>query len=265
MKIIFSRKGFDTENGGIPSPIVHDNYLSLPIPTRNYPSNTSFSDLNLAKVVEDLSNKRIKGNDKCHNDPDLELGIFGQVNSAQSHLKNQKISTGDLFLFFGLFQKVEKIEGKFKYEVGSTAEHRIFGWLLIGKIINLGSNGEWFSKVYPKYKDHPHVLGSWKENNTIYLPKRRLNLLKKHSVSGFGKFSPENSLTRLSFKKSRPSLWKVPNWINPNHGGSGLSYHSNLRRWGEETLQTVGRGQEFVSNPERDPNFILWLNKLFNE
>jgi hypothetical protein len=41
MKIIFSRKGFDTTFGGVPSPIIHGVPYSLPIPTGEYPSKIS--------------------------------------------------------------------------------------------------------------------------------------------------------------------------------------------------------------------------------
>ena len=45
MKIILSRKGFDSSNGGIPSPILPDGtLLSLPIPGKF--DNLSFDDLN---------------------------------------------------------------------------------------------------------------------------------------------------------------------------------------------------------------------------
>lgn len=45
MKIILSRKGFDSSNGGIPSPILPDGtLLSIPIPGKF--DNLSFDDLN---------------------------------------------------------------------------------------------------------------------------------------------------------------------------------------------------------------------------
>ena len=50
MKIILSRKGFDSSNGGIPSPILPDGtLLSLPIPAKL--DTISFDDLNYNGVL----------------------------------------------------------------------------------------------------------------------------------------------------------------------------------------------------------------------
>ena len=45
MKVILSRKGFDSQYGGMPSPILPDGtMLSLPIPSKD--DNIKYSDLN---------------------------------------------------------------------------------------------------------------------------------------------------------------------------------------------------------------------------
>ena len=49
MRIVFSRKGFDSAAGGGPSPIVDGRPLSLPIPTAG-PSRTTYDDLGLGDV-----------------------------------------------------------------------------------------------------------------------------------------------------------------------------------------------------------------------
>ena len=84
MKIIFSRKGFDLQFGGFPSPILPDGRLvSLPIPNKR--DDVSYSDLLLSegenyynlmmdlkgKVKYDNSWLDLKKNTKCHLDPDL--------------------------------------------------------------------------------------------------------------------------------------------------------------------------------------------------
>ena len=97
MKVIFSRKGFDASAGGFPSPIIDGIPLSLPIP---YPKSTSsYKHLDLGEIVTNLTNGRVSKSNFCHNDPDLSMGAFGQVSSAQSHLNNQNVGCGDLFLF----------------------------------------------------------------------------------------------------------------------------------------------------------------------
>lgn len=65
MKIILSRKGFDSSNGGCASPIFPDGRLvSLPIPASNAPadfSDVGFDGLNIGQVVADLSKARARG------------------------------------------------------------------------------------------------------------------------------------------------------------------------------------------------------------
>ena len=112
MKLILSRKGFDSAAGGVPSPIFPDGrMLSLPIPD-NIKSGTKYVDIfyngkSLGPLIEQLASK-VKSH--AHLDPDLvkeslqsrEDGwhpIFGQSGAAQGHLHNNDISTGDLFLF----------------------------------------------------------------------------------------------------------------------------------------------------------------------
>ena len=34
--------------------------------------------------------------------------LFGQDSAAETHLRNQGVGTGDIFLFFGLFRRVEQ-------------------------------------------------------------------------------------------------------------------------------------------------------------
>ena len=79
MKIILSRKGFDSSAGKKPSPILPDGTtLSLPIPApQKYPdSPTRYRNIrwrggSLAPMVECLTGKRVRGEDPCHLDPDL--------------------------------------------------------------------------------------------------------------------------------------------------------------------------------------------------
>ncbi len=63
---------------------------------------------NLSQVLIDLGNTKIK-NHYAHLDPDMVKGslirkdgwkpLFGQRDSALSHLLKQKVTTGDLFFF----------------------------------------------------------------------------------------------------------------------------------------------------------------------
>src|SRR2546423_14631394 len=85
MKIIFSRKGFDSSLGKVPSPIFEDkSFFSLPIPAGDYKSNTRFNDLNcnghrIGKVVADLSKGKIRAAATAHFDPDLNPHILPRL------------------------------------------------------------------------------------------------------------------------------------------------------------------------------------------
>jgi len=134
MKVIFSRKGFDSEYGGYPSPILpNGQMISLPIP--NPEDDIRYSDVKAGELTcYDLMkglNPRIKSGNKrldidedirCHLDPDIckkaisrepnWKPLFGQVDAAQGHLRKQDVSEDDLFLFFGWFRKTRYDDGK---------------------------------------------------------------------------------------------------------------------------------------------------------
>ena len=79
MKIILSRKGFDSTSGGYPSPILPDGtLLSLPIPDdTNYYELLRYKDKNYAEIINELTN--CKGSaGRCHYDPDIREGAIDQ-------------------------------------------------------------------------------------------------------------------------------------------------------------------------------------------
>lgn len=77
MKIILSRKGFDSANGGIVSPIMEDGTLiSFPIPSKE--DKDGYDDLVYcgqlySKILEDLHYKEDSNRPNCHLDPDLTM------------------------------------------------------------------------------------------------------------------------------------------------------------------------------------------------
>lgn len=271
MKIIFSRKGFDSSYGGCPSPIINGRPHSLPIPT-NMPTSKSYRDLNLpqCKLVDTLTKGRIKPEDWCHLDPDIDCsalpraegwrGALGQVGASASHLENQKVGKGDLFLFFGLFRHLSDTK---KPAFIDPPEYRIFGWLQIDEIIQLGPDGSWILEKHPWLKDHPHARPGWSNNlkNILYIAAQELNIkgitIKK---SGYGLFS--NGLC-LTASKHRKTIWSMPDWLNPHSGGVGMTYHS-LDKWCPNgSLQSASRGQEFVADTGCRSDALDWLNQLF--
>lgn len=289
MKIVLSRKGFDSSNGGCASPIFPDGrLLSLPIPASNAPTNFSdvgFDGLNVGQVVADLSKGKVFPDSPTHLDPDLSddalprhegwLPAFGQTGAAQSHLNSQGVEVGDLFLFFGWFKKVEKnSSGRWSYVPGTPDRHVIFGWLQVGEVLRVGANTDEFSERYPWLARHPHLNGERSGNNTIYVASPTLIFPGKPGRrAGGGSFgSVSNARTLSAVDQSSRSLWQIPGFFAPSADGRGLSYHGDLARWkavdeGWVQLQSVAKGQEFVldcRNREADTTQIQsWLESVF--
>ncbi len=267
IKIIFSRKGFDSSSGGMPSYKKKENLISFPIPSQKN-TLTTYNDLGLGKYIQDLSNKKIKATDTCHYDPNLIYGEFGQVGAAQTHLENNNVQVGDLFLFWGWFRETISIEKKIVFSKNDPGHYRIFGWLQIGEIIHLSENPSWYLEKKRKQLNsmsHPHTIGQWKKNNTLYLASKKLNVFGLENYDGFGKFKASKN-TNLSINPSiKKSKWKCPRWLNPNHGGCGMTYHQNLARWGNDTVDVVGRGQEFVAVPNKFHECSQWLVNIFKD
>jgi hypothetical protein len=120
MKIVLSRKGFDSTVGKVPSPIFPDGrMLSLPIPPAS--GNVTYQDITfdrrpIAEIVSDLTDDRLPASSPAHLDPDLRAGaipreagwqpLFGQDGAAQAHLERQRVGPGDILLFFWWFRRV---------------------------------------------------------------------------------------------------------------------------------------------------------------
>ena len=270
MRIIFSRKGFDSAAGGCPSPIVDGRPHSLPIPTK-MPTTTRFGDLggDIGDMVEGLSRGRQRKDFPCHLDPDLDMGALprqpdwrgtlGQVGAAQSHLDNNQVGLGDLFLFWGLFRPVSP-NGNWRFE--GSREHRIFGWLQIGSVLRIGNDPTDVLERHPWLVDHPHAQPGWPSSNTIYVASDRLTVGDcELNCQGWGLFNHGLRLTALD--SPTPSAWQVPDWLNPERGGTGMTYHPQ-ERWDEQgRLQAASRGQEFIANMVERRDAVDWLLQLF--
>ena len=76
MKLVFSRKGFDSSAGGFPSPIINGKPISLPIPHSN--SKVSYQHFDLGKIVKDLS--------KLEKDIELFYLEFSKINRVITNL-----------------------------------------------------------------------------------------------------------------------------------------------------------------------------------
>lgn len=163
---------------------------------------------------------------------------FGQSGASQSHLANNDVGVGDIFLFFGLFANEDR----------SDPHHRIFGYLKIDEVQQLGRSPSKANQPQGFSRRHPHTIGKWNDNNAIYL--------------GSGKTATSaNSELRLSVPSQKISRWKVPGFFRV----AGLTYHGDPARWHDDgTLTSVGRGQEFVSDISDFSDGKKWLMHILN-
>ena len=252
----------------MPSPLIEGRPRSFPIPTR-MPTPTRFGNLGggMADLVQDLTTQRIQADAPCHLDPDLDAstlprldgwrGALGQVSAAQSHLANNGVGPGDVFLFWGLFRSIfRKSDGRWAYT--GPREHRIFGWLQVDEVILVGSSPDPTLARYPWLASHPHLAAGWSSDNTVYVGRRTLSLPGARSdVPGFGVMRRGVPLTRPESRL--PSVWDLPSWFNPHVGGVGLTYHP-LHRWSADGhLRAAARGQEFVADLGDRVDAIDWL------
>lgn len=253
MRIILSRKGFDSANGGCPSPILPDGtLLSMPIPCEE-DCQLKFVDIKYGKnTYLDIWNKLYPKHQTdtlyCHLDPDIRSNIrvnsvnnwipaFGQTDTAQRHLSNKGVSKGDLFLFFGWFRKTDE---NLKYLPNDRDKQIIYGYLQIGDIV-IGN------EIKNNYPWHPHSKGNYGNDNTLYVAAEKLTINgKETNLPGCGtfKYSEELVLTKDNLSRSRwkiKSDWNIENFFENN----SISYHSknNIK---DGYFQSACRGQEFV-------------------
>ena len=282
MKLILSRKGFDSQSGGCPSPIFPDGTLySLPIPgcySKIKYRDIRHGDTNIGKVVKDLTRRRkpknrIGSKSRAHLDPDINhvayprqegwQPLFGQSGAAQGHLDNQGVQIGDLFLFFGLFQKIEKVSGRWHFVKDAPRQHILWGWLQIGeihKVDNLAKD----ELPWTCYHPHRHLSRDKDPTNTLYIASCGLHLGDGSIAQGAGcylKFHERLVLTNPN--GSGVTDWRLPRCFYPDNGNSPLTYHPKLDRWRHDDrytyLQSASRGQEFVLDLDQYPDVTDWL------
>jgi len=44
-----------------------------------------------------------------------------------------------------------------------------------------------------------------------------------------------------------------------------MTYHNDLKRWNKDTVNIVGRGQEFIAIPKKHAQFKKWLINIFKD
>lgn len=264
MKVIISRKGFDSGYGGIPSPILPDGtMLSMPIPSPG--DKVRYKDLvfnndSYATILQQLKPNCKVISEDCHLDPDIREEVtsrlenwkpaFGQIGAAQSHLRNQGVGIGDLFLFFGWFRPTIRVKGKLEYNSQEESFHAIYGYMQVGDVITREEDvPEWL-------KTHPHACHErWnKNNNAIYVAAESLSFNPNLPGAGCFRYTKEH---KLSKDGCRRSVWALPDFFRE----IPITYNANA--WQEDGFHSAAKGQEFVFNA--NDNVMTWLNQdIFN-
>ena len=263
MKIILSRKGFDSEFGGTPSPIMPDGtLLSLPIPDKDdiieY-EQLQYNEKNYAQIIAELTNGKFSDK-KCHLDPDIRKNVltrsekwrpaFGQSSGRVTHLLKENVGKDDLFLFFGWFREVEEVNGKYQYIKGSVGKHIIFGYLQVDEILQNPTKEQ-----YAWLDMHPHLDRNSKKN-AIFVARPTLSWNENKLGADCFIYEPELVLTKIGYTRS---CWKLPDCLKEVE----ISYHSKAS-WKDNYFQSTGKGQEFVISADGNKEVEKWAMNLVN-
>lgn len=217
MKVILSRKGFDSANGGIVSPILEDGtMISFPIPS---PDANTFSELEYdgipyTQLLHDLKYKETRYGIHCHIDPDLSFDrrkdkpagwfpAFGQINASASYLRNIGITPGDIFLFFGNFHHVAREQTGSYHYIRKTGDFYqdsdlqvIWGYLQVGEILSTLEQ----QKAAPW---HPHSIPerTCVSTNVIFKASEHLSFAPALPGAGILSFDRKRVLTLYGASK----------------------------------------------------------------
>ena len=268
MKVILSRKGMDSKSGGIANPILPDGtLLSLPIPDKT--AGTAYKDLyykeqSFKEIICQLYPKfDFNENQTCHLDPDIYEDIegrtatdkwkpaFGQHGVSAVHLDKLSVGVGDIFLFYGMFQKtVYQPDKTLCFVRNSPIVHIIYGYMKVGKILRVQQEIE-------RYSWHAHSINPDRPNNRLYLPDT------------YGTFQYDDSLVLTKEGQDNRRLWTLPAFFGKD--GISISWQGDNRpvlKDGYAELNSACRGQEFVvtaSTPKQERNLCEWVVRLIQK
>jgi len=284
MKIILSKKGFDTSFGRKASPIFPDGAIvSLPIPDDN--SNCPYAAIasphpffpSMEQLLLALGCKENLARGTAHLDPDLRpeakartagwLPTLGQSGSALRHLMKHGVTQGDIFLFYGLFQEVSVEPGGRLIFTGKK-QQVLWGWLQVADMY-------YIHKIFKQEKfawlnDHPHMQACTRPDDAVFISGGNLRLpsIKLKGVPGAGIFDRIRPELVLSYPEGKSfTNWRLPEFFYPFPYKKPLTYHGKKEYWrkkdGNCYLDRVPIGQEFILYDEYMPELGEWLLMLF--
>lgn len=258
MRIILSRKGWDGRFGGKASPVfLNGTIQSLPIDC--WPTSPLYANIcprsvvaqgfrNLGAFIRAYHTGWGSSHPDAHLDPDLESGAyarstgwlpcFGQQSGAATHLDNNYVGVGDLFLFYGWFDDV-LTTGVRPVSRGHD-RYVIWGWLQIGSIAVPPHIPAWLNY-------HPHVANAshFSRNNRIYVSSptlTRVNTSAKWAGGGtFTNEHPNRNLTAVLGKRG--------------------TYPTRLPRWFSASM--THHRQEHVVDTAGIPQAHAWVSSIF--
>ncbi len=275
MRVIISRKGFDSSNGKCASPIFpNGDMVSMPIPAEE-DSGLRFEDIQYNgktydQIWKDLDEKAYSTYHSkfCHLDPDIRDGVrteripgwkpaFGQIDAAQGYLRNQGIGAGDIFLFFGTFHFVDEKDGKISYCRGENLDfykssdlNVIYGYMQVKEIISDPD------RIRKEYSWHPHSRFE-SNSNVLYLPADRLRIGGEDlGIKGCGtlKYDKKRVLTKEGYSKAN---WIKRTFYMPENIMGGRKNSSRT----DETLFYKGIWQELALK-ETSAELIDWVKEI---
>lgn len=264
MKVILSRKGLDSGVCDINNLLLTDkenkkHLIMLPIPendsTHTYRTLKFSDNENLTSIIKEYfsKSKKINLESNCHADPNIIncfsspifLGSLGQVDQAQSHLQNQNVAIGDLFIFFGAFSD-GFIDDKNELQVNkNNARHIMFGYLQIGDIIHTynltNQERKNYENKYPWLVNQPHWTEKFylnNKSNCIYVASEKF---KNTDLLGYGVFDFNDELVLTKENQSCLTHWNLPKELK----NLNISYHTQ-NSYKDGYFKSACRGQEFV-------------------
>lgn len=266
MRIILSRKGFDSSAGGHASPILPTGQmLSLPVPSSldsiEYDSLAAPGNRTVGGIIRELDANAKIGDKGAHADPDLIFGArkrgegwtpsLGQIGAASGHLRNQGVQVDDLFVFYGWFRHTEEVDSRLTFQRDGFGCHAIYGYLKVGEIIHASD----VTALPTWLHDHPHANKERlaKSTNAIYLARK---LLKSGSdLPGAGVFEYQDRLVLTKSGQSR-SRWSLDPAVFKS---LQISYHTQ-GAWKDGYFQSYLRAQEYVIHADKRAE--RWANDL---